>query len=468
MKFSKWFIKVLAIWSIAVLCLIGMFACRGEDKANSKLYVETKNSSDNSDRGGSKQRYCEESDFRVRPLDGGKSMEIIRYVGNKQVVRIPPRLQKVPVTAIGTDAFRGKEIISVSIPNSVTVIGDSAFAQNQLINVTIPNGVTTIGSVAFAVNQLANVNIPSSVTEIGAGAFWGNPLTNFSIASGNTKYSAKDLFLLNKNGTEIIEYLGNQKNITIPNGVIAIEDNLFYDFQLTSVTIPNSVITIGKNAFAKNRLTSVTIPSSVRKIELRAFYDNQLTNVTISNGVTTIEALAFYKNRLTSVNIPNSVEKIGNNSPFSGNPITSITIGANVNIVASEYGGCGFAHGFADFYVYDDMWQRPPVRRSGAYSQNNRAAGTYIRNNVGVWSYRKIVDVQPSSTETFTNRIVRSPSTGVLNIRSGPSADFDIIFVLQNNDVVKVSNQGQSGDWVKVRFDNIEGFVNQRFLTNKL
>ena len=66
-----------------------------------------------------------------------------------------------------------------------------------------------------------------------------------------------------------------------------------------------------------------------------------------------------------------------------------------------------------------------------------------------------------NSSETWTNKTV---NTDWLNVRSGPSANHTVLFKLQKNTVVRVSNTGRSGDWVKIRYNNREGFVNQRFL----
>ncbi|WP_461256938.1 leucine-rich repeat domain-containing protein, partial [Treponema sp. R80B11-R83G3] len=106
---------------------------------------------------------------------------ILKYVGSEKNVKIPEKINGLPVTAIEDSAFYKKELTSVTIPNSVTVIGNWAFYGNKLTGVTIPNTVTTIGEDAFSENQLTSVIIPNSVTVIGESAFYRNQLTSVTV-----------------------------------------------------------------------------------------------------------------------------------------------------------------------------------------------------------------------------------------------------------------------------------------------
>jgi hypothetical protein len=61
-------------------------------------------------------------------------------------VAIPNSTNGLPVTSIGSAAFRGLyTLASVTIPDSVTTIGDAAFADCGLTNITIPVSVTNLG-----------------------------------------------------------------------------------------------------------------------------------------------------------------------------------------------------------------------------------------------------------------------------------------------------------------------------------
>jgi len=174
------------------------------------------------------QQYNNENDFEYSVFPGG--IRIDGYKGTSKTVRIPPQIKRTPVVIVGNEAFMLKELISVTIPDSIKNIGDSAFYGNELTNIVIPNSITSIGEYAFSRNTLTNIVIPSSVKTINIGAFSHNELTN----------------------------------ITINDGVVAINDNAFSNNALTSINIPNSVREISDRAFANNYpLKRVNIPSGV-------------------------------------------------------------------------------------------------------------------------------------------------------------------------------------------------------------
>jgi len=174
------------------------------------------------------QQHEAESNFKAIPIEG-KSVEITEYIGNNWDVSIPPLFRRLPVTHIGNNAFRNKNLVSITIPEGVIQIGDRAFYNNQLTNIRIPDSVKTIGY----------------------GVFYGNFLTN----------------------------------VIIGNGITRIGVDSFNDNKLTSITIGNSVTVIGHGAFGSNQLTSITIPDSVKEIGWFAFTDNQLTSIIIGANV---------------------------------------------------------------------------------------------------------------------------------------------------------------------------------------
>ena len=94
-------------------------------------------------------------------------------IGGIDVV-IPSTIDGKTVVAVGANAFKGKGIISVIIPNTITNIADAAFRDNQLTSVVIPNSVVEIGIGVFFNNQLTSVIIENGNVSIGCEVFGSN------------------------------------------------------------------------------------------------------------------------------------------------------------------------------------------------------------------------------------------------------------------------------------------------------
>lgn len=91
-------------------------------------------------------------------------------------VEIPEAFNGLPVTAIGTDAFRDcTEITSVVIPDSVVSVGGSAFRNcTKLTDIDLSDNITSIpGAMCFGCASLENVVIPQGVISVGGFAFSG-------------------------------------------------------------------------------------------------------------------------------------------------------------------------------------------------------------------------------------------------------------------------------------------------------
>ena len=281
------------------------------------------------------------------------------------------------VTSIGDAAFYGcSGLTSVTIGNSVTSIGNSAFSGcSGLTSVTIPNNVTSIGNFAFenCIN-IEKVIIGKNVTNIGLYVFEnckklktvinlssliiekehlrneGSDFVNMEIINAPNGSIEGD-FIFGKNGrTNILcEYIGNSKNLTLPNdykddNYIIKASSFFNNNNLTNVIIPNSVTSIGSASFYDcSELTSVIIGNGVTHIGNFSFYDcYKINNLTIGNNVALIGDKAFaYCSGLTNVTIPNSVTSIGSQSFYNCSKITSVKIPNSVTSIGDNaFNGC--------------------------------------------------------------------------------------------------------------------------------
>jgi hypothetical protein len=128
-------------------------------------------------------------------------------------------------TSIGSNAFQGSSITSVSIPNSVTAIPNYAFYfAGSLTSISFGSEVTSIGNYAFAFSGLTSISLPNSLRTLGDRVFYGSPLTA----------------------------------LVIPEGTTTVADySLFSAYSLTTVTVPNTVTSMGLYTFYNSPITTI-------------------------------------------------------------------------------------------------------------------------------------------------------------------------------------------------------------------
>ena len=134
---------------------------------------------------------------------------LTQWRGSGTEVHIPFMVNGVQVTAIGNGAFANRELIGVTIPDTVTSIGDDAFSRNRLTSIAIPESVSTIGRGAFYRNVLRSIDIPDGIISIGEFTFAHNQLTGIVI-SDSVRRMGRNAFLGN-----------NLNSITIGAGVVS-------------------------------------------------------------------------------------------------------------------------------------------------------------------------------------------------------------------------------------------------------
>jgi hypothetical protein len=255
---------------------------------------------------------------------------------------IPDRVDGVPVTAIGDDAFTGYDLLTiVVIPEGVTRIGNDAFSGCfTLKKITLPNSVTSIGNKAFAYcMDLASITIPAGVTAIGTNPFYWCLSVSIKVSPGNPAYECVDGVLFDKRDQTLITFPAAKKGkYKIPQGTTRIGEGAFVICsRLTGLTIPDSVTDIGDEAFFSCvKLTSLSLPQSLTSIGDSVFRNCiGLTKISIPDSVTKIDFRAFRDCiSLTSLVIPISVIEIGS-SAFDG--CDNVTLIVAENSYAEQY-----------------------------------------------------------------------------------------------------------------------------------
>ncbi len=244
---------------------------------------------------------------------------------------------------IGEYAFYYCHISIMELPDSLIEIKNNAFAYNKLNFINLGNNVEKVGSEAFYGNDnLTTIVIGESVYQIDEYAFSTTLSYVFNksilrLAEGEVDYGLvpinsstylfqgeeaykteiKDGFVLyheSSSVTKLLKYIGDEKEVTIPNYVTSIEENAFsYNDKVEEIIISDHVLSIGSYAF---------------------YYCTNLRNVIIGDSVTEIGSYAFQScYNLRTVVIGDSVETIGTQAFYSCKLLTTLTIGSSVTTI---------------------------------------------------------------------------------------------------------------------------------------
>lgn len=113
-------------------------------------------------------------DFEIVTAED-RTATLVKYKGDARHVEIPAKIKGYDVVTIGDEAFRGnRNVLRVTIPDSVTSIGSFAFAEcPKLQSVELSGSVSRISDGAFyRCPKLAQLTIPEGVTALDPMTFY--------------------------------------------------------------------------------------------------------------------------------------------------------------------------------------------------------------------------------------------------------------------------------------------------------
>ena len=233
------------------------------------------------------------------------------------------------VTELGSQLFKDEFLLSVvTIPDTIKVIGSQAFYGTNLESLTLPEGLETIGDLAFAMNtNLKYVYVPASCDEIGYFAFTGANNAELFMgrdsaptASGLIGYKmgwnyttsltgiditniAGAVETLLKNGTELPTYWSAKGKSEIQQKGKDWEIGYYITIKYVIKTgDPMTAHVYGHTPYAGLKLRNIVIPTSIEwnggtytitAILSGAFKGYEVTSIFVPSTVTTIEPNAF-------------------------------------------------------------------------------------------------------------------------------------------------------------------------------
>ena len=123
----------------------------------------------------------------------GRGIIIKDYIGKEKQITIPDTIDDKPVTKIASEAFEGKNLLEVNMPDTIKEVGKYAFASNMyMTNIKLSASLKSIpeGMLAFC-GKLKELNVPPSVKSIGKNSFDYVKLRKIIIPASVQKISNK-------------------------------------------------------------------------------------------------------------------------------------------------------------------------------------------------------------------------------------------------------------------------------------
>lgn len=244
------------------------------------------------------------------------------------------------VTEMDSDVFcRCKSLKSVTVQGQIKGLKNSCFSEcHSLESVTLPSSLTGIGVNVFDdCKSLKSIEFPSSVTEIRNSAFQG--CTNLA----EIKLPASVTVI----GDYAFNGCKNLVTVELPNGLRKLGKSTFSSCEaLANIKIPSSVFEIGSSCFSHCKsLTEFDMPDSVVEIGEYAFHScESLTKLKLSSSLFKIpDNMCVFCKKLDNVVIPTSVCKIGEGAFMACSALENIEIPDTVKIIDdSAFNGCKF------------------------------------------------------------------------------------------------------------------------------
>ena len=247
---------------------------------------------------------------------------LYKYLGKADEVEIPENVTQIAPHCFTEQVYEPTyynytppvahiprtDIRKIKLPDSLTSLPDSLFAEmTGLEEIHLGDHVTVIPKdLCYGCKRLKHVDLPDDLQRIEDRAFLNcYKLETISIPD-SVQYVGEEAFSGNEwlkksegyvvIGDEILyQYRGNQKIVTLPDGIKTICAFAFLDSEAVSVTLPETVRTILPHSFDSKALADVTLNDGLTEIPNNCFnVSPYFSFVSIPDTVQTIDPEAFH------------------------------------------------------------------------------------------------------------------------------------------------------------------------------
>ncbi|MCR5151400.1 MAG: leucine-rich repeat domain-containing protein [Clostridiales bacterium] len=230
------------------------------------------------------------------------------------------------VTSIGNSAFSEcSKLSNIDISKVETIAAKAFYNCESITEINFSDKLESIGSLAFYGTDITSLTIPVRVTSIGSGAF-NNCSYLQTLTYNPANCTIGDAIFTN----DFLTTAAFGSNVTkIPANILKNAANL------RTVTFNGAVTEIGSNAFNGCSQLSAVDLSKVTAIGENAFYNcGSIKNINLTETLTSIGKAAFYGTGIKELIIPMNVKSIGDGAFANCLSLEAVTLNA---------AGCSFS-----------------------------------------------------------------------------------------------------------------------------
>ena len=426
-------------------------------------------------------------DFEYAEFADG-TLRITAYTGSDTNVSVPEKIAGKTVTVIGSKAFYGTSVVSITLPDTVTIINEGAFWGAQyLTDINLPDKINTIPVNAFRdCTALSALTIPESVSTIENDAFRGcTSLTGIDVADDNKSFTAIDGVIYSSDMKTLVYVPSNRTTYKIPNTVTTIDGAFRYNTGLTEIALPKSVKECGTGTFVgcTALTTAVFSDGGVLNVPAHCFEGcSALTDVTIPTGMKAVQEYAFYEcSALPSIELPSTVQQIGDRAFYGCTSMTEMVLDLNINSIGEEAVGFAYIDGETDVIdgftikCYKNSPADKYAKKNGVgvsyYAQsiknatvkvnNKTCTGKALKPGVTVTLGGTVLTKGTDYTVTYSNNV--DPGTGKVTV-TGKGAYKDKVtgtFAVKPKQVKKIKLAAKGGRKIKAfwtKYSKVSGY----------